>query len=105
MNGRGTHPPRFGARSPLVRCLIVSSLLICAAACDPGRATRSESTVIRVRLRDDAGAPAGVNQVIVTPSAGARVDARTLGDGTADIRVAGAGSFQVQVIPRAGYLA
>jgi len=104
MTGRGTGPLRFRARSQLARRLIVAALLSWMTACDSGRATRPDSTVITVRLRDDAGAPAGRNQVIVTSSDGARVSAQTLGDGTADIRVTGAGTFQVHVIPRTGYL-
>jgi len=84
--------------------LTTTVLLVAAAACDPGRATRPTGPSITVRVRDDAGAPVGRAPIVVTISPTERVSAETRRDGTAVIGVASAGSYQVTVIPGPRYV-
>lgn len=87
-----------------MRKLYLMFLVVGVAGCDSSRGTSPESTVINVRLRDDLGAPAGRNQVVVTQSETNRVNARTRDDGMADIHVLEAGVYSVRVVPRDGYV-
>ena len=88
-----------------MRNLLSVVLVSLLAACDPGGRLGPDATLISVRVRDDAGAAAGRNEVVITRPDAARVDARTGGDGNADIELAGPGTYVVRVIPRAGYVA
>jgi len=54
---------------------------------------------------DDIGAPVNRMPITVTMSETSRIDGRTGSDGIADIRVGEAGTYEVRVIPRDGYLA
>ena len=85
-----------------MRQLLLLSLLVSAAACNVGKST-GPSTVINVRVMDEAGAPVARTPVRVMVSPTTRVDAATRGDGTVDIGV-DAGVYQVWVIPRDGYI-
>ncbi len=87
-----------------MRAFVTGFLLAAAVACDIGQGTRPDATVISIRLRDDRGAPAGRNQVIVTLPASTRVNAQTRTDGTVDIGVVDPGVYRVWVIPRDGYI-
>ncbi|MBL0171771.1 MAG: hypothetical protein IPP90_13810 [Gemmatimonadaceae bacterium] len=87
-----------------MRPLITVLLFVGLASCSSRGATAPDATVISIRLRDDRGAPAGRNQVIVTLPTATRLDTRTQGDGTVDIGVADAGVYLVRVIPREGYV-
>jgi hypothetical protein len=86
-----------------MRRLVLASLVTGLAACDGGRSTGPDASVITVRIREDGGAPGGRNQVLIaTPSA--TVSASTSRDGTADVAVATAGTYRVTVIPRDGFV-
>jgi hypothetical protein len=86
-----------------MRRLVLASLLVGAVACDSGRGLAPDASVISVRIRDDTGAPAGRNQVLLTMSA-VSLNASTKGDGTADVTVESAGTYRVTVVPRAGFV-
>lgn len=86
-----------------MRPLVLASLLVGLAACDAGRGTGPESSVITVRVRDANGVSAGPNQVLVTLATGT-LSARTDRDGTAAIAVAGAGTYRVTIVPRDGFV-
>lgn len=88
-----------------MRNLIPAVLLTLLAACDPGGGTGPNSTLISVRVRDDRGATAGRNEVVVTLPDATHVDARTGADGNADIRMVEPGTYVVTVVPRDGFVA
>jgi hypothetical protein len=84
------------------KLIAISVLAILAAACQSS--TGPESTVISVLLRDDSGAPAGRNQIIVTQSDGTKLSATTGNSGKADIKVTQSGDYVVSVIQRSGFI-
>lgn len=86
-----------------MRRLLFASLFA-VSACSSESPVSPESAVINVQIRDDSGAPAGRNQVIVTMPGGGKVNARTGDDGTADIRVPSGGVYEVWVVPRNVYV-
>ena len=86
-----------------MRKLIAMSLITLAAACSSN--TGPDGTVISVRLRDDSGAPAGRNQIVVTQSDGSKLTVSTGNDGKANIRLASPGDCVVSVIERNGFVA
>lgn len=85
-----------------MRRLLLLTLTAGLVAC--GSSTGPDGSVLSVRLRDDSGAPAGRNQVIVTLESDARLNASTGRDGVAEIAVGDAGAYRVTVIPRAGFV-
>ena len=85
------------------RPLIVVSLLLGAAACDPEKGTGVQSTVINVLVRDDRGVPVD-RMPIMAASSSSSVDASTNNEGVAQLRVPVAGTYLVRVIARAGYI-
>ena len=87
-----------------MRPLVLLSLLATIAACDAGRSVGPESARITVRLKDDRGEPVDRTQIILTRAATPSVITRSGSDGNADIAVADAGVYRVQVIPREGYV-
>src|SRR4051794_13998751 len=87
-----------------MRLLIVSSLLVLAAACDMSRAAGPAQTVIHVQVRDDIGKPVVRTAVIVTSSSAGRVQTRTGDDGAVDVRFENGGSFHVEALPKSGYV-
>ncbi len=86
-----------------MRKLIAMSLITLAAACSSN--TGPDGPVISVRLRDDSGAPAGRNQIVVTQSDGSKLTVSTGNDGKANIRLASPGDCVVSVIERNGFVA
>lgn len=85
-----------------MRRLIAISLLALAAACTSS--TGPESTVISVVLRDDSGASAGRNQLIVTQSDGTKIAASTGTNGKTSIKVTSPGDYTVSVIQRSAFV-
>jgi hypothetical protein len=86
-----------------MRKLGLMMLLIAASACSASNST-APSTVISIKLLDDAGAPAGRNRVAVTLADGTLEFASTGNHGTVDIPVPSAGSYVVSVIARTGFV-
>jgi hypothetical protein len=84
---------------------LASALLLSASACAATDQTSPESALIAVRLRNDAGASAGRNRVIVTPTNTNTDGQEASVDGSGEFTVSGAGTYLVRVIPRAGLLA
>lgn len=87
-----------------MRKLLLLPLLMGAAACDLGSSTEPQVAVINVRVVDDRGVPVNRAELSVQLSSASRVDAKTGSDGTANVGVATAGTYQVSVVPRAGFL-
>lgn len=85
-----------------MRKLVLMSLIAFAAACSSS--TGPGSTVISVRLLDDAGKSAGRNQIVVTQADGTKVTASTGTDGRANIKVASPGDYVISVIQRNGFV-
>jgi hypothetical protein len=77
--------------------------LLFAAAC-VGEATAPGSSVITVRLRDDRGAAAARNPVIVALSPTSQFTGVTNSDGTVNLRIPNSGTYQVKVLPRSEYI-
>ena len=75
------------------------------AACTPVAGISPDAPAITVRLRNENGANAGRNQVIVTTPATTRVITGTQYDGTLHLPVKEPGVYRVKVIPRDGFLA
>jgi hypothetical protein len=92
-------------RSSFMRSVILGLLIAGVSACSSGTPTGPRGPVLNVRVIDDAGAPVDRMPIKVTMSEDSRVDGRTGRDGTADIRLTAAGTYEVRVIPRDGYLA
>lgn len=88
-----------------MRRFVLIPLVLGATACTWFGSTGPDGTVIGVRLLDDRGASAGRNQVVVQLPERRSVNAITGRDGTVDIGVAGAGTYDVRVIPRDGFIA
>ena len=86
-----------------MRNLLLIPVLAVAVACSS--ATSPEGTVINVTVRDDRGVAVSRMPVTVSSSSGSRVETRTKGDGTVDVRVAAGGAYSISVVPREGYLA
>lgn len=82
--------------------LIATGMLVIAAACSSS--TGPESTVISVLLRDDSGAPAGRNKIVVTQSDGTKLTASTGTNGKASITVANPGDYVVSVVQRSAFV-
>ena len=87
-----------------MRRLVLASLILGLSACGSGGPT-SPQALINVRVSDDIGAPVDRMPVRVTMSAAERFEGSTGRGGTARIEVSGAGTYEVKVIPRDGYLA
>lgn len=87
-----------------MRLCAAIALLAIGAGCALDQGTGPAAMTISVRLRDDAGAAAGTNQIILTDAASTQANGRTRPDGTAEFKVARPGTYWVQVVPRAGYL-
>ena len=87
------------------RHFMLMSLVVAVAACDSGKGTGPDGTVITVRVVDDIGTPVNRMPVRVSQSESSLLDARTRDDGTASIEVTSPGDYRVYVVPRAGYLA
>jgi hypothetical protein len=85
-----------------MRKLIAIFLVAFVAAC--GDSTSPPSTAISIVLRDDSGAPAGRNQIVVTQSDGTRITASTGTNGKANISVAEPGDYVVSVIQRNAFI-
>lgn len=77
--------------------------LVLAAGCS-GVTTEPAVATVSVRVRDDGGQAAGVNQVMVTLPNGASSAYRTANDGTLTIRLSEAGTVTVRVVPRAQFV-
>jgi len=88
-----------------MRRIIFGLLVASASACSSGTPTSLLGPVLNVRVIDDIGAPVNRMPIKVTMSEASRIDGRTGNDGTADIRLTQAGTYEVRVIPRDGYLA
>ena len=73
------------------------------AGCSSGPSAPN-ATVLRIRLFDDGGQPAGRHQVVVASALGVPVTRVSGGDGTLDVALADGGSYRVSVIPRAGFV-
>lgn len=86
-----------------MRQLIVALIVAAGTACESGTGTDPRSPVISVVVRDDRGLPVERMPVMAILST-TRVNVSTRRDGTADIRVPDAGTYVVQVTPRAGYV-
>lgn len=86
--------------------LIVVPFLLAAAAC--GGPTGVDTAVITVQVRDDIGKSAGRNEVIIqrvdAPGATSRVYTGTDTDGRASVRVSEPGTYDVRVVPTAGFV-
>jgi len=91
--------------SAFMRIVILGLLIASVSACGSGGPTSASGTVLEVRVMDDIGAPVNRMPITVTMSETSRIDGRTGSDGIADIRVGEAGTYEVRVIPRDGYLA
>ena len=85
-----------------MRSMIRSFILLGIVAC--GSATSPSSTTLNVRLLDDAGTPAGRNHIIVSQSGKADVHSQSGSGGTATLRLAGGGTYQITVVPRNEYI-
>ena len=85
-----------------MRKLIAISLLTFAAACSSS--TAPESTVINILLKDDSGAPAGRNQIVVTQADGSKLTASTGSNGKTSIEVAQPGDYVVTVVQRSAFV-
>ncbi len=95
----------FPLTADVMRRIFLTLILAGSAACNASHGTSPDATIIHVRLIDAMQSmSAGRNQVRVTLGDGSVVDARTGTDGIADVRVTGAGTYQVRVVPRAGYI-
>ena len=88
-----------------MRSFITGLLIAAVWACSSGTPTSPSGPVLNVRVIDDIGAPVNRMPIKVTMSEASRVDGRTGDDGTADIRLTAAGTYEVRVIPRNGYVA
>ena len=82
---------------------MVALIISAVTACGSGTGTDPQSPVITVVVRDDRGVPVERMPVMAILST-TRVNVSTGRDGTADIRVPDAGTYLVQVTPRAGYV-
>lgn len=87
-----------------MRRLLVFSVAAVLAACSSGGTTGPDANVINVRVVDDIGTGVGRMPVTAIMSNGASVRGVTREDGTVKIGVADAGTYQVSVVPRDGYL-
>ena len=89
------------ARSATIRQLLLALVASIASGCT---SSTGPERAIEVRVADDRGAPVERMRVVVTLSGTDRQVALTRKDGTATIDVRNSGSYQVTVIPRAGYV-
>jgi hypothetical protein len=78
--------------------------LVLAAGCAGSASTDPSVATLSVRIRDDGGKAAGVNQVMVTTPSGVSVAYRTANDGTLTVRLQEAGTVTVRVVPRAQFV-
>lgn len=84
---------------------VIRGLLIAGvSACSSGSPTSPQGPVLAVRVIDDAGAPVNRMPIAVRMFEATRIDGRTGIDGSADIRLSEAGTYEVRIIPRAGYV-
>jgi hypothetical protein len=88
-----------------MRRLVLASLIFSASACGSGEPAGPRGPVINIRVNDDIGVPVSRMPILVTRSAAARIEGSTGTDGTLEIHLGDAGTYQVRVIPRDGYLA
>jgi hypothetical protein len=86
-----------------MRRFIALSIIVAALACS-GEATNPAGPVINVRVIDDIGKPVDRTEIHAVMS-DLRHEASTNRDGTARIRVADPGIYEIRVIPRDGYIA
>ena len=77
--------------------------LLLAVGCAGGATTASAVATVSLRIRDDGGKAAGVNQVLVTSPSGINTSYRTRNDGTLTIQLQEAGTLTVRVVPRAQF--
>jgi hypothetical protein len=87
-----------------MRSRFALALLFAAAACNVAEPIAPGSSVITVRLRDDRGAAAARNPVIVSLSRTSQFTGVTNSDGTVNIRIPTSGTYQVKVLPRSEYI-
>lgn len=87
-----------------MRKLVLIPLLAAVAACDTGGSTGPDAAVINVLVLDDRGVPVNRAELNVTLPSATTVSAFTGRDGTAKLDVDDAGTYQVSVLPRAGYI-
>lgn len=77
--------------------------LLLAVGCAGGATTAPAVATVSLRIRDDGGKAAGVNQVLVTSPSGINTSYRTRNDGTLTIQLQEAGTLTVRVVPRAQF--
>ncbi len=82
---------------------IVMGLLL-AVGCAGGATTAPAVATVSLRIRDDGGKSAGVNQVLVTSPSGVNTSYRSGNDGTLTIQLQEAGTVTVRVVPRAQFV-
>ena len=87
------------------RHFMLMSLVALVTACDSGKGTGPDGTIIAVRVLDDSGKPVSRMPIRVAQTESPLLDASTRSDGTASIEVMAPGVYRVYVVPRAGYLA
>lgn len=88
-----------------MRSVILGMLIAGASACSSGNATSPSGPVLEIRVVDDIGTPVSRMPIKVTMSEATPIAGTTGSDGTAGIRLIDAGTYNVRVIPREGYLA
>ncbi|MBY0492513.1 MAG: hypothetical protein K2R93_21940 [Gemmatimonadaceae bacterium] len=82
---------------------VLLSLLL-AAGCAGGATTEPAVATLSVRVRDDGGKAAGVNQVQVTTPDGVSTTYRTAANGQLTVRLREAGAVSIRVVPRAQFV-
>lgn len=92
-------------RTTNVRRLLLGATMLTAAACSTGGVTNPSGALISIDLRNDAGASAGRNQVLITRTVGNPDSRQASVNGSGNIAVAGAGTYLIRVIPRSGFVA
>ncbi|HEX6574417.1 MAG TPA: hypothetical protein VF042_05550 [Gemmatimonadaceae bacterium] len=87
-----------------MRRLLVLAAALGIAACNSGGSTSPDVNVINVRVVDDAGEGVVRMPVYAVTSSGETLKGVTRRDGTVRLAVSGAGTYQLSVIPRDGYI-
>jgi hypothetical protein len=87
-----------------MRKMLLLSAVTLITACSSGSTTDPAANTIDVRVVDDVGAGVWRMPVTALTSDGVIVKGVTARDGTVHLGIAGAGVYQVSVIPREGYL-